>query len=166
MYKQMYENIQPRFRPAPLESAKNCLLSTHDIALVFKKWYGSYSLFLYWGLPNGCSSCPSMLAQSKKIREYFQSLGKASKKNANYPHFVDERLTPPYSLWPKLIIFTLRNFFYPHLLTPCLSCPYSLFLILMIIIFSLLIMARYRLNTTKVILKWPKSIKKCQNSSK
>ena len=40
--------------------------------------------------------------------------GKGSKKNpANYPHLVDKRLTPPPPdpRWPKLIIFTLRNFF-------------------------------------------------------
>ena len=34
------------------------------------------------------------------------------KNKANYPHFVDNRLTPPppYPHQPKLIIFTLRNF--------------------------------------------------------
>ena len=37
--------------------------------------------------------------------------GRVTKK-ANYPHFVDKRLTPPpYPHCPKLIIFTIRNFF-------------------------------------------------------
>ena len=40
------------------------------------------------------------------LREGFQ------KKTANYPYFVDKRLSPPpYPHRPKLIIFTLRNFF-------------------------------------------------------
>ena len=48
-------------------------------------------------------------------------LGKGSKKKtANYPHFVDKRLTPfpPLSTSAEVNNIHTKEFFYPHLLTP------------------------------------------------
>ena len=79
-----------------------------------------------------------------------------SKKTAIHFHLWISNLPPtPYTLWPKLINFTLRNFFYQNLLSPPPLSPYPLWsrLIIFLLIsiyyfFIYFIMARFRTNTT------------------
>ena len=99
--------------------------------------------------------------------------GRVKKNTANYPHFVDKRPTPPpYPHRPKLIIFTLRNFL-THIWGPPL--PLSTFIEINNIFFFfyltfsdffLIVKARYRLNTTKYVIKEPQKHKKVPPSTK
>ena len=64
-----------------------------------------------------CESCMRYIPVEEQYSKPYRLVSKGRvKKKANYPHFVDKRLTPHSHPHPaKLKIITLRNFFLIHI---------------------------------------------------
>ena len=73
------------------------LKSWLDLLVIVKSWLDLLVLV---------NSEPDLLLQ---LKSWLDLLLLLKKNMANYPHFVDKRITPPYSHPLKLVIFTLRN---------------------------------------------------------
>ena len=92
-------------------------------------------------------------------------LGKGKKNPANYRHFVDKRLIPAtLSLLAKVNNIHNKDFGAPP---PCPHPLLSKFIIFFLLLlfnlfrfFSLIVVARYRLNTTKYVIKEPQKTSK------
>ena len=81
----------------------------------------------------GSLFCQESNLKMPNILKY--ALGEGLKKMANYPHFVDKRLTPtpPYPRRPELIVFTPSNFFSAFAAPPPPLGPYPQLAILIIV---------------------------------